>query len=638
MRKKTILFLSTCLFVVLHLSFSRHDLHNSLEEMLSYHVEYKAFSPTLVKRSFKLFLEQFDGYGIYFLEQEVAPYIDMSLAKAKEIAADHRKERYDAYEMLHHLMKQAIDRARKMRHELWDVLVQKGLDEEMMRIQDAGFPHTMQELQKRIYVHLLRYVRAQQQEEGLQTVSLQDALLMSQLIEQRLVRFEETVERSFYEFLAKACAKSLDAHTCFFSAREAEELRALLEKQFEGIGIVLREGIHGIVIKSVLEGGPADRSHLIHEGDRLIGVNGRKTKDASYSEVMEWLKEGKRVTLDVEDKDTRTHTVTLVRERMVLKQELLRAYTVPCERGILGVIEIPSFYESSSGPDCEKDVRRALRALQAQGELAGLVLDMRNNSGGFLSQAVKVSGVFIPCGVIAISKYAGGEMQYLREFQGTACYDGPLVVLTSKMSASATEIVAQALQDYGLALVVGDERTFGKGTIQYQTVTDDGKTAYFKVTVGRYYTVSGRSTQLEGVKADILVPSICKPFLIGEKYLPYALKNDQVSPAYLDPLVDITGPKRDWLQKNYLPYIQKRLSLWTEMKPILQKHSAIRLQQDRDYIDFLSWAKEAEEHHVRQEVFTGDKDFQLREALYIVEEMGELREISLAKKRKASYR
>jgi carboxyl-terminal processing protease len=162
----------------------------------------------------------------------------------------------------------------------------------------------------------------------------------------------------------------------------------------------------------------------------------------------------------------------------------LQAFDEPFGDGLIAKLTLPAFYESEEGSSCEKDMRDALRKLKAKGKVLGVVLDLRENSGGFLNQAVKTAGLFITSGVIVISKYAQGELQYLRDLDGRVYYTGPLLVLTSKASASAAEIVAQALQDYGTALVVGDERTYGKGSIQYQNVTERGSGAFFKVTVG----------------------------------------------------------------------------------------------------------------------------------------------------------
>jgi len=610
---------------------TQRDIHQGVEEMFSYHVEYQEFSSSLVKRSFKLFLEQFDPYGIYLLQQEASPFWEMKARAAQEVVKAHHQGKYPFYEQMEQLLYTAIRRARILRAELGKSLLQQGVPLKTPTIKEHAFPTTIQELQERLLAHIVGMIRNEQQEEGLRELTQKDIEDLLHLIEKRFVHNEDLYTsqdhgEAFCLHVLKACAKSLDAHTCFFSPKEARELRTLLEKQFEGVGIVLREGMHGIVIKRVLEGGPAERSGLVQEGDLLLGVNERSTKEAFYEEVMDWLRgeKGERVSLLLQKSNGVRNKVSLIREKMLVQHELLQAVAIPWGEGIIGVIEVPSFYESLSGPDCEKDLQAALKSLRNQGKVLGVVLDMRKNSGGFLSQAVKVAGVFIPSGVIVVSKYAKGQMQYLREVKGKSTYNGPLVVLTSKMSASATEIVAQALQDYGLALVVGDERTFGKGTIQYQTVTDPQASSHFKVTVGRYYTVSGRSTQIEGVKADIVVPSVCQPFPIGEKYLPYALKNDQIAPAYLDPLLDIDGYKREWLEKHYLPTVQKRVSLWTEMLPYLKRHSAERLQADPDFHRFSRQINEVNsflDPINMEEFFWGEGDFQLREAIEIVKEM-----------------
>ena len=252
--------------------------------------------------------------------------------------------------------------------------------------------------------------------------------------------------------------------------------------------------------------------------------------------------------------------------------------------------------------------------MKKQGKVYGLVFDMRDNLGGFLSQAVKVSGIFMTSGVVVISKYAQGEIQYLRNVDPRLYYDGPLVILTSKMSASASEIVAQALQDYGIGLVVGDPRTYGKGSIQYQTITDPSASSYFKVTVGRYYTVSGRSTQIEGVQADIHVPTAYAPYNIGERYLEYALKNDQIAPAYNDPLSDVQGATKLWFQKNYLPFLQKKQSQWVQMLPTLKKSSQHRISNNPNFQLFLKNMEDAS-------LDIGMNDLQMQEAVSIVKDM-----------------
>lgn len=600
--------------------------HRSVEEMLDYHVEYKLFSPLLVKRSLKLFFEQFDPYKIYLLQSEVSSFSGMSEKNLQDVVRNHQRGEYFVYERADHVIASAIMRAREYRKQVREEILQ-ARDWDWVTRDVSSFPKTEEALLQSIKRQMLCVLYTEKAEEGLDKLSKEDAGRILSLFEKRLRSSEESYltqdsGRALSMHILKAFAKSLDAHTSFFTPEEAAELRMNLEKQFEGVGIILREGIRGIVIRELIEGGPAEKSGKVEVGDILVAVDGKMVGDASYQKVMGWLKgiKGRKVSLDLQKKNGKVKSVELMREKITMIDERIRFNSYPYADGIIGVIELPAFYENSDGISAEKDMKEALRCLKSQGKLHGLIVDMRHNSGGFLSQAVKVSGLFMSGGVVVISKYSQGQMQYLREVDGRVFYEGPLVLLTSKVSASATEIVAQALQDYGIALVVGDERTYGKGTIQYQTVTEEKTDAYFKVTVGKYYTVSGRSTQIEGVKADLVVPTVYAPFNIGEKYLPYPLKNDQVSPAFVDPLLDIDARSRIWMQKNYLPNLQKKLSCWTEMLSALKTNSEYRLQHNKNFLCFLRWLQ-GEGPDKGEEFSFGKEDLQLNEALEIVKDM-----------------
>ena len=604
------------------------ETHYAIEELLAYHVEFKEFSSQLAKRSFKLFFTQFDPYKIYLLQSEISFFTEMGEKDLQDVVKNHTKKQYPRYKEAHNLIHNAILRARQYRKIIAKEFLQKGLSYEALEDQNLYFPKTELSLQHRIKKHLFYMIQSEKKQENLDTLSLEDLKKILDLQERKFQELENPYLSSEEHFFCmktlKAFAKSLDAHTSFFSKQEALELRTNLEKQFEGIGIVVKESIKGLIIKEVLANSPAEKCGQISPGDLLLSVNNKSTAHVSYAEVLEWLKGEKKakISLVLQKKTGNTLSVTLLKEKMIVQRDLLQFTSIPFANGLIGIIEIPSFYESDTGPNCEKDVKEALARLKLQGNLLGLILDMRNNSGGFLSQAVKIASLFISNGVIVISKYAQGQMQYLRDINGKIFYQGPLVILTSKASASATEIVAQALQDYGIALIVGDERTFGKGTIQYQTVTEEDSQSHFKVTVGKYYTVSGQSTQIEGVKADILVPTSYSPFNIGEKYLPYALKNDQVPSAFIDPLIGIDGYKKSWLQKNYLPNLQKKLSYWTEMIPTLKINSEYRLQHNQNFLCFLqmlendtvSWDQEKKKN-------LGTEDLQIHEAVQIIKDM-----------------
>lgn len=280
--------------------------------------------------------------------------------------------------------------------------------------------------------------------------------------------------------------------------------------------------------------------------------------------------------------------------------------------GIIASIKLDAFYQNDKGVSSEEDVKQALDKLESE-NLRGLILDLRDNRGGFLTQAVKVAGLFITDGVIVISKYSSGEEKIYRDTDGKAYYKGPLIILVSKLTASAAEIVAQSLQDYGVALIVGDEHTYGKGTIQTQTVTDGGDaSSYFKVTVGKYYTVSGKTPQIQGVQADIVVPGPLSFVQVGEVFLKDTLPSDQIAPEYNDTLSDVDPELKPWYMKYYLPNLQPRENEWVHFRDKLKAASGYRLQHNVDYQAFLKQEPSA---------FQPGDDLQQKEAFNILKDM-----------------
>jgi len=612
----------------------KSDIRPTLEELFSYHVEYKELTPLLVKRTFKSYIEQFDAPKMYLLYGEVKPYLELSSAEVEGVMTGYASDSYGQYEQLNQTIAKAILRARAIRQEVGKELAANG-----EKIDSSGgemffqFPTTTDQLKSRIRMQMVRLLLSEKRSADPKFWTPERREKILSLYEKRYQRYESAylpsdpkAEHYFAMHILKAMARSLDAHTAYFSPDEAFEMRASLEKQFEGVGIVLREGVDGVEVTDLVKGGPAARSGKIQIGDFLVAVDGTSVVNASYDEVLERLKGSgnKEVALGlkrfVPNGQEATYQVDLKREKILMQEERVQYAAEPFGDGYIGKLVLPSFYESSDAPSCEMDLREALKELKKKGKLNGLVLDMRENLGGFLNQAVKVAGLFITSGVVVISKYSQGEIQYMRNVDPRVYYNGPLVILTSKASASAAEIVAQALQDYGVGVVVGDPRTYGKGTIQYQTVTDNDAAAFFKVTVGRYYTVSGRSTQINGVQADIVVPTEFAPYNIGERYLEYPLPNDQVPAAYADPLADVDPQAKLWFQRNYLPYIQKKESIWTQMMPMLKKNSAYRIEHDPNFKLFLQMIN-GEAPTPDKGMNWGVEDLQMGESVNIVKDM-----------------
>lgn len=637
-------FIRQILFIIILTSpawvFSDYDLRYSsirsnMDVIFNYHIEQKSYNPLIVKRSFKIFIEQFDGEKGYLLKGEVKNYLELSDRDVELAIKNYSKDKFDQYLALTALFEKAVERNRKIRDQIKkELLAQESFLKEEI-IESSDYSKTEVELKQKLKSRYIRILQIKERRSG-ERLSVEKKEKVLALLEKKIRRIEsfylkvdekggplsqELSEHYTCLHILKAVTKSLDSHSSYYSREEAAELKAALKKQFHGIGIVLRENEDGVYVADLIANSPASLSKKVEIGDYLVGIDGINIQECSFDEVLSLLRgeEGSFVELKVKKPSHQTALVKVKREKIVLNEDRVSYTFEPYADGIIGKIILPGFYDNGEGVSAERDLREAIKELKSKGPIYGLVIDLRDNSGGFLTQAVKVAGLFISKGVIVISKYSDGEVRYMRDIDGRLYYQGPLVLLTSKASASAAEIVAQALQDYGVALVVGDERTYGKGSMQYQTVTEDNPSVYFKVTVGRYYTISGRSTQIEGVKADLVVPTIYSPYNIGEKYLEYPLSHDQLN-------LDQLGEKVDQkiMQKKYLPTLEIRQTPWRQMLPVLAENSKKRLSKNPDFQLFLKKIKGEEikgKKGSAAEIDFVKLDLQMKEAVNIVKDM-----------------
>lgn len=635
-----LLFLCSSLFSQ-EILLTNKDVQSVMNQFFELHVDKKEMSAQVLERSLKTYLNQFDPSHAYLLNEEAFPYIHPNEQLLRTMQAEYQHNRLSTFFSLNKTVQNGIQRARQWRAK-WEQNPQKiAVDARNVNINvqpEKTYAKTLQELQERHYDRFIRFMAFQMEEMGPNIYEGNEAQLVFlcekqiRILENEYLGVDDkgsplSQQKQEHQIILrtlKALAQSLDAHTAYYSPDEAYAMKVQLEKGMCGIGVVLREGIDGITVREVIKGGPAETSGRIREGDMIIAVDGEEIRNVSFHKVLELMrgKEGTKTVLGImrkTDREPQFLTVELVRRKIVLDDKRVDVEAEPYGDGVIGKITLHSFYEGEDGLSSEKDIKNAIDQLRAQGPLYGLVLDMRENGGGFLSQAVKVSGLFITSGVVVISKYSDDSVKYYRALDGERYYDGPLVILLSRGSASATEIVAQTLKDYGVAVIVGDEQTYGKGTIQHQTVTNDRTDSFFKVTVGRYYTVSGKSTQIEGVKADILVPSEFQFEEIGEAYLDFPLPSDQMPPAYQDTLSDIDPFARRWFQKYYTPTLQKVENKWNAMIPQLKANSEKRIAQNRNFQEFLKQIKG--ELQPKAELKAGSNDLQMDESVNIVKDM-----------------
>lgn len=614
-----------------------NEIEPVMERLFNFHIENKEFTPTLVRRSMKIYIEQFDPDKAYLTASDTEGYLNMSDERASEVLYRLKNNDYSDFMTLNGIMQKSILRARSLRALVAKQLINGNFAfDSPPSISPKNFVRTEEELIDRQAGRMVRFYMFHQSHTKLDTLERKN--LVFSLFEKKVQRNEnmilfadmpqDQIEHQLTLRMLKSFAKSLDTHTAFFSPEEAYEMRMSLEKQFEGVGVVLSEGVDGVLITELIKGSPAEQSGQIQVNDLLVEIDGKSIRNASFEDVLNMLKKKDEFILGFKRRED-FFRIALQRRPIVMNDDRIEASYETSGDGIIGKIALHSFYENSDGSaSSEKDIREAIRLFREKGELRGLVLDLRENSGGFLSQAVKVAGLFMSNGVVVISKYGQKDVHYLRNITAKPLFNGPLVILTSKMSASAAEIVAQALQDYGVALIVGDQRTFGKGSIQYQTVTDGKADMFFKVTVGRYYTPSGKSTQIDGVIADIVVPSGYAPYKIGEQYLEYPLPRDKVASAFVDPLTDLDDKTRKVFQQRYLPYSQRVVSFWKSQLPTLRQSSAARLQSNPEYQKLLKHQEAVSErikdfppNAIDENVHSNLNDLQMGEAVHIVQDM-----------------
>jgi len=369
-------------------------------------------------------------------------------------------------------------------------------------------------------------------------------------------------------------------------------------------------------------------------GDKIVAVDHEPIVGMEISEAVQLIRgpQGTPVLLTIlrdtknpqtEQMQEERYDIEIVRGEVVLKESRLDATYEPYGDGVIAIVHLYSFYQDANSSSAS-DIAEALASLKKQHNVKGVVLDLRNNAGGLMDQAVAVTGLFISKGVVVSVKDNTGRVRHMRNVETQKAWDGPLVVLTNRLSASAAEIVAQALQDYGRALIIGDVETFGKGTVQsftlesahFDRVNPKGE---YKVTRGRYYTVSGKSPQLVGVKADIVVSGSFSEMEIGEKYSKFPLEPDQIPPSFEDTLADIPLLHRSHFERVYKKDLQSVQTHTYTFLDQLKKNSQERLSLSENYKNFLKELSK-EEGSDPSEIF-GQTDLQLRETLNIMKDL-----------------
>nr|WP_304184325.1 carboxy terminal-processing peptidase [Hafnia alvei] len=417
-------------------------------------------------------------------------------------------------------------------------------------------------------------------------------------------RLTQSKSEDVFQLFMNAFAHEIDPHTNYLSPRNTEQFNTEMSLSLEGIGAVLQQTEDDYTqINSMVAGGPAAKSKSLKVGDRIVGV-GQPAKPMvdvigwRLDDVVELIKgpKGSKVRLEIlpAGKGTKTRTITLTRERIRLEDRAVKMSVKTVDGKKVGVLDIPGFYVGLTD-----DVKVQLQKLEKQ-NVSSVIIDLRSNGGGALTEAVSLSGLFIPSGPVVQVRDNNGKIREDADTDGVVYYKGPLVVLVDRFSASASEIFAAAMQDYDRALIVG-EPTFGKGTVQqYRSVNriydqmlrpewpELGSVQY---TIQKFYRINGGSTQRKGVTPDIIMPTGLESIDTGESFEDNALPWDSIKAATYDKAGDVQK-----FDPVLLADHNQRIASNPEFQYIEQDIAHYKALKDRKNIVSLNYAQREKEN------------------------------------------
>jgi carboxyl-terminal processing protease len=457
----------------------------------------------------------------------------------------------------------------------------------------------------------------------------------SDVVRKRYDNYEKQLKKmkseDVYDIFMNSFTTITDPHTNYFSPRAAEDFNIGSSLSLEGIGATLQTEGEYTKVREVVKGGPADRSGKVQANDRIVAVAQGDTGE--FVDVLGWRiddvvslirgKKGTVVRLKIIDAKAavtdKNKEVRIVRDKIKLEDQAAKGEIQEIKRGKTtykaGVIKLPSFYYDFQGAksgdknfkSTSNDVKVIIDSLTKIG-IDGLVIDLRNNGGGALLEAIKLTGLFIKTGPVVEVKNIDGSIDVESDNDPSVAYSGPLVVLVNRFSASASEIFAGAIQDYGRGIVVG-EQTHGKGTVQ--TVSDlnqylflpKGESAgQLKITIAKFYRINGSSTQIKGVIPDVALPSLYASKEFGEDESPYALPWDQIKGTDYTKTADLTGTRNQLVEAH-----KSRMKKNNAYKFLLEDVASVEIARNRRYVSVQFDA-------YKREIDKNEKEKKAREA------------------------
>ncbi|MFT4720213.1 MAG: carboxyl-terminal processing protease [Candidatus Azotimanducaceae bacterium] len=516
---------------------------NIVDALASRHYVSTVLDDALSADIFKSYLEDLDPSKSYFLASDIAEF------EALRLQLDDALRQGDvapAFLIFNRYHTRVVDRFEKI-----ITLLEGGIDtfdftlQESMQLERKQEPWALSDVElDEIWRQRIKYTVLNLKLTDKEATEIQDLLVKR--YKSRLSRTLQTNSEDVYQLYMNAFTRTYDPHTSYFSPRTSENFNINMSLSLEGIGAVLQRQDEFTKVVSLVPAGPADKSAQIYPDDKIVAVG--QGAEGEMVDVIGWrldevvqLIRGKKdtmVRLDVipaNAKDSTSKVVQIVRNTVKLEEQSAQAEVIEVEqygaKHKIGVIDIPTFYidfqalqdGNKDFKSTTRDVKNLIAELLEQG-VEGVVIDLRDNGGGSLQEARTLTGLFIDRGPTVQVRNSGNRVDILNDRDIRTIYDGPLAVLVNRLSASASEIFAGAIQDYDRGVIIGNQ-TFGKGTVQTLLPLNQGQ---LKLTAAKFYRISGESTQHKGIMPDIDFPLDYDPESIGESTLEHPLPWDKI--------------------------------------------------------------------------------------------------------------
>lgn len=548
------------------------------------------------EKIFNRYLNVLDFSHNVLLASDIAKFADKKTKLDDELKSGQLDTAYDLY---NYAQKRRFERLTYALTLLDKPMTFDGDDSIEVDRSKAPWPTSIEELDK-LWYEKVKYDELNLKLAGKEWPEIKD--ILTKRYQSAIKRLSQAKSEDVFQSFINAFAREIDPHTSYLSPRNTEQFNTEMSLSLEGIGAVLQMEDDYTQINSLVAGGPAAKSKSIAVGDKIVGVG---QQDKPMVDVIGWRLDdvvalikgpkGSKVRLEIlpAAKGAKSKTVVLTRERIRLEDRAVKMTLKTVGKKKVGVLDIPGFYVGLT-----EDVKTQLQKLTKQ-NVDSIIIDLRTNGGGALTEAVSLSGLFIPSGPVVQVRDNNGKIREDSDTDGIVYYKGPLVVLVDRFSASASEIFAAAMQDYGRALIVG-EPTFGKGTVQQHRALnriydqmlrpDWPELGSVQYTIQKFYRINGGSTQRKGVTPDIIMPTGIDPVETGESFEDNALPWDSVDKATYSLLGD---------ESRYIPILKKnydeRIAKDPEFQFIMQDIARYKANKDKRATISLNYAKREKE-------------------------------------------